>query len=297
MIGQARSTEFINNEVSRHCWFHRTGLFILLLACEAAIIVFGSHYFNVFRTNKNLTYNLIVSAAFLTVSLWFRYDQQMKAYWPLAFALFMASTAIPISALLTPWNRVVLSWLSVSTNSSQGLAIDKVWEVLVKTIPILVLVRLSGADLGSVFLQRGQLKSGLGIGALVFFFLGTASFMFAAERFTSLDRLMAAVGWGLVFSIGNSFMEELWLRGIFLKRFAPFIGNKGAVWCTSLIFAWMHSFVFYFMPSALPFFFINTLMLGLACGYLMIKSDSIWGPVMIHAGSDFFLFVALLANA
>jgi hypothetical protein len=178
---------------------HRTGLFILLLACEAAIIVFGSHYFNVFRTNKNLTYNLIVSAAFLTVSLWFRYDQQMKAYWPLAFALFMASTAIPISALLTPWNRVVLSWLSVSTNSSQGLAIDKVWEVLVKTIPILVLVRLSGADFKSVFLQRGQLKSGLGIGALVFFFLGTASFMFAAERFTSLDRLMAAVvlGFGL----------------------------------------------------------------------------------------------------
>lgn len=37
--------------------------------------------------------------------------------------------------------------------------------------------------------------------------------------------------------------------------------------------------------------------LGLACGYLMTKSDSIWGAVIIHAASDFFLFLALLANA
>ncbi len=291
------ATEFNNEKVSRYSKLQRAGSFIVLLACESAIIIFGSHYFNVFRTNKNLTYNLIISATFLAASLWFRYDQRLKAYWQLAFAFFIASTAIPISALLSPWNKTVLSWFSVSIDSSQGLAIDKIWESLVKTIPILVLVRLSGADWGSVYLKRGQLKLGFGIGTLVFFFLGTASFMFAVERFTSMDRLMAAVVWGLVFSIGNSFMEELWLRGIFLKRFAPFIGMNGAVWCTSIIFAWMHSFSFYFMPAALPFFFINTLMLGLACGYLMVKSDSIWGPVIIHAASDFFLFIAVLANA
>jgi membrane protease YdiL (CAAX protease family) len=42
---------------------------------------------------------------------------------------------------------------------------------------------------------------------------------------------------------------------------------------------------------------MNTLALGLACGYLMMKSDSIWSPVIIHAASDFFLFIAVLANA
>ena len=84
--------------------------------------------------------------------------------------------------------------------------------------PILVLNRVSGADLGSIFLNRGNLKLGLGIGALVFFFLAPASFMFAAQRFSSAELLMAAVVWGLVFSVANSFMEELWLRGIFLKR-------------------------------------------------------------------------------
>jgi hypothetical protein len=150
MTKQATSPELFNGK-GDPSMLRRAGFFVLLLALEAAIFIFGSHYFNVFRTNKNLTYGLIVSAAFLAVSLWCRTDQRYKAYWQIAFAFFIASTAIPMSALLSPWNKAFLSWLSVDINASQGLAIDKVWEVLVKTIPILVLVRLSGADLGSVF--------------------------------------------------------------------------------------------------------------------------------------------------
>jgi membrane protease YdiL (CAAX protease family) len=42
---------------------------------------------------------------------------------------------------------------------------------------------------------------------------------------------------------------------------------------------------------------VNTLALGLACGYLMMRSDNIWGSTLIHAASDFFLFIAVLANA
>jgi membrane protease YdiL (CAAX protease family) len=191
----------------------------------------------------------------------------------------------------------VLGWFAVTTDTSQGLAIEKVCEMLLKVLPILALIKVSGADLGSVFLKRGNLKLGLGIGALVFFFLGTATFMFAAQRFTNVDTLIATVIWGLVFSFVNGFMEELWLRGLFLKRFAPFIGINGAVWVTSIIFASMHSFAFYFDPFALAFFFVNTLALGLGCGYLMMKSDNLWGAVLIHAASDFYLFVAVLASA
>ena len=138
---------------------------------------------------------------------------------------------------------------------------------------------------------------GVGIGMLVFFFLAPASFMFASQRFTSPATLGAAVVWGLLFSIVNGFMEELWLRGLFLRHYQPFLGFHGSVWVTALIFAMMHSFAYYFMPSAIPFFFMNTLALGLACGYLMVKSDSIWGAVLIHAASDFFLFIAVLAKA
>jgi len=47
---------------------------------------------------------------------------------------------------------------------------------------------------------------------------------------------------------------------------------------------------------ALPFMVANTFTLGLGCGYLMMKSDSIWGATLIHAAADFFLFIAVLAN-
>jgi len=277
--------------------FLRAGLFLVLLICEAAIFIFGSYYFDVFPTNKNLVYNLFLCAVFLAASLWFRMDVNLNKYWRIPFAFLVASIAYPITALLDGWIRAVLDWFSMATETSQGLAIEKISEMLIKVFPILALVRISGADFGSIFLKRGKLKLGMGIGWLVFFFLAPASFMFAAQRFTSLETLKNAVVWGLVFSFANAFMEELWLRGIFLDQFTLVLGEKGSVWLTSMIFAAMHSFAYYFMPEAIPFFALNTLALGLACGYLMVKSDSIWGPVIIHAASDFFLFVAILANA
>lgn len=278
-------------------WVKRLILFVVFLFCEAAIFIFGSYYFDVFPTNKNLTFNLGISALFLAVALWFKNDKRWSEYWLIVFAFFIASVAYPFTALLGSWIRTVLDWFSVTTDTSKGLAIEKICEMLLKVVPIILLVKLSGADLGSVFIKRGNLKLSLGIGALVFFFLATASFMFAVQRFTSVDTLVAAVVWGLVFSFANGFMEELWLRGIFLKRYEPVLGIHASVWLTAIIFAFMHGFAFYFDPFALTFFVVNTLSLGLACGYLMMKSDNIWGATIIHAASDFFLFVAVLATA
>lgn len=297
MTTQTATTNLAGKETLQTSGLQRLGLFFLFLLCEAVIFIFGSYYFDAFPTNKNLTFNLFISAVFLIATLWFRFDVRWNKYWQIPLVFFAASVAYPFTAIFDGWIRVVLSWFAVTASTSQGQAIEKTCEMLLKIIPILVLVKLSGADMESIFIKRGNLKLGLGIGALVFFFLAPASFMFAAQRFSSTEILMAAVLWGLVFSAANSFMEELWLRGIFLKRFAPIIGINGAVWVTSITFAFLHGFAFYFDPFALTFFVVNTLALGLGCGYLMMKSDSIWGPVVIHAASDFFLFVALLATA
>jgi membrane protease YdiL (CAAX protease family) len=297
MTTQAARIHLAEKEPTQTNWAQRIGLFVLFLLCEAAIFIFGSYYFDVFPTNRNLTFNLSISALFLAVSLWFKSDKRLNSHWQVAFAFFIASVAYPFSAIFDSWIRAVLHWFAATTDTSRGVTIEKVCEMILKVIPILALVKLSGTDLASVYVKRGNLTLGLGIGLLVFFFLATASFMFAAQRFTSADTLVAAVVWGLVFSTANAFMEELWLRGIFLKRFEPVLGFNASVWLTSIIFAAMHSFAFYFMPEAIPFFALNTLALGLACGYLMVKSDSIWGAVIIHAASDFFLFIAVLANA
>lgn len=296
MMTERATPDLIGKETTHLNGTQRLGLFFLFLLCETVIFIFGSYYFEAFPTNKNLTYNLAISAGLLLATLWFKYDKRLEKHWQIPLVFFAASVAYPFTAIFDGWMRAVLDWLAVTSDTSKGQAIEKICEMLLKTIPILVLVKLSGADMGSIFLKRGNLKLGLGIGALVFFFLATATFMFAVQRFTSVDTLVAAVVWGLVFSFANGFMEELWLRGIFLKRFAPMIGINGAVWVTSIIFALLHSFAFYLDPFALTFFVVNTLALGLGCGYLMMKSDNIWGAVLIHAASDFFLFVAVLAN-
>jgi membrane protease YdiL (CAAX protease family) len=275
----------------------RAGWFLVFFICESAVFIFGSNYFDVFPTNHHLTYNLATCAVFLVSALVLKRSERWNRYWLVAFAFFVASLAFPSTLLTIDWINNLMVRFSLTPDTTSGIAVGKVVEVILVVVPILVLTRLSGSDMGSVFLRRGNLKLGLGVGTLVFFFLVPASFMFAAQRFTSVDTLVSAVLWGLVFSFANSLMEELWIRGIFLKRFKPLIGSHRSIWLTAMIFALMHGFAFYFEPAALVFYVLNTLALGLACGYLMMKTDSIWGAVLIHAASDFFLFIAVLAKA
>ena len=287
-----------NKESTQTNWIQRLGLFILFLFCGLTILFLGSNFYEIFPTNRNLTYNLIVSAVFLVASLWLKYDKRLNKYWQVTFAFFIASIVYPVTSLTVDWKSGMLSRLGVvAVVTSQGIAVDKVFQMILTVIPILVLTKVSGADLGSICLKRGNLELGLSFGALVWFNFATSAFLFFAERFTSMDRLIAAVLWGLVFSFANGFLEELWLRAIFLKRLEPFLGIGGSILLTSIVFATIHAGSTYLTPIAMPFMLANTFTLGLACGYLMMKSDNIWGATLIHAASDFFLFIAVLANA
>ena len=296
MAAQFSNSILVEKRPLQSNWLKQLALFVLFLLCSLAILVFGSNYFEIFPTNKNLTYNIIVSVVFLTATLLLKLNEPWKKYWHIAFAFFIASVAFPITLVFNGWTNSVLSWFKVTATSAQGMAIAKLSEMLLIVVPILVLTKLSGADLGSIYIKRGNLKLGLGLGAIVFFNFVTSAFLFFAERFTNMDRLVAAVIWGLVFSFANGFMEELWLRGIFLKRFEPILGVGNSVFLTSIVFALMHGGAVYLVPVALPFMVANTFTLGLGCGFLMMKSDSIWGATLIHAAADFFLFIAVLAS-
>lgn len=274
----------------------RLVLFVLFLMCGLAVFVFGCNYFDVFTTNHNLSYQVIVAVVFLIVAVWLKRDERWTLYGQIAFAFFMAMSAVVIPSLIGNWNQTILSGFNLKASTSQGQAISKLYEMVMVVVPILMLTKLSGADLGSIYLKRGNVKLGLSIGALVLVNFTASAFLFFATRFTSMNTLGAALAWGLVFSCANGFMEELWLRGIFLKRFEPVLGVGGSVLITAIVFALMHGGATYLTPIAIPFIVVNTLTLGLACGYLMMKTDSIWGAMLIHTASDLFLFIAMLAN-
>lgn len=275
---------------------YRAGLFVALLLCALAIWLFGSSYYIAFPTNGSVAYAAGLTAAFLLSALLLKRYARTARYWPVAYAFFVAAAVNLVSALFAGSYGTVARSLGVSPGSNQGQALQKVYEALLVAVPIVVLVRLSGEGMGSLLLKRGDLRWGLGIGALVLVNLITSAFIFYGTGY-SAAQLGSAAGWGLVFALCNGFLEELWLRGLFLKRLVPLIGVAGAVLLTSVWFAALHSLAVAYLPAAVvPIFVVNTLTLGLACGILMVKTDSIWGAVLIHAGADFFLFLAMLAS-
>src|SRR5512141_772486 len=122
MATQLASSILPEKEIIPPNWFKRLGLFILFLACGFAILVFGSNYFEIFPTNKNLTYNLTLSVLFLVVALWLKRDKYRSKHWRIAYAFFVASVAFPVTLLLSRWSDVVLGWFDVTVKTSQGIA-------------------------------------------------------------------------------------------------------------------------------------------------------------------------------
>jgi membrane protease YdiL (CAAX protease family) len=97
--------------------------------------------------------------------------------------------------------------------------------------------------------------------------------------------------WGAVFSAANGFMEELWFRGLFLGRLAPHIGTGGAVLVTAMVFSLAHLGPWYLDPAAIGVFLINTFTHALVLGYLIHKTDNLWGAALYHMAMDLWLFV------
>ncbi len=274
----------------------RVGLFVLFLACGMAVLLFGVNYYKLFPTNGNLIYASVLCAIFLAAALLLKRSSKLAVYWQIAYAFFVASAVNLVSILFSDYNSKFLVLLGSQEGTSQGLAILKLYECLLVIVTILVLTKLAGLDLGSLFIKKGNLKHSLAIGGLVFLNFATSVLIFFGTSYKDPSKLSAAILWGLVFSLSNGFSEELWFRGLFMKKLQPFIGFTGTLILTSLWFALLHLFsVAYLPPVVIPIFLVNTLTLGLACGYVMLKMDDIWGAYLIHAAADFFLFVAMLA--
>jgi membrane protease YdiL (CAAX protease family) len=276
---------------------HRAGLFVLLLACSLAVFLLGPKHYQLFPTNGNIIYVGILSAVFLIAALLLKRSAKLARYWLIAYAFFVASVVNLVSILFGDYDSRIMQWFATDSGTNKGMAISKLYEAFMVIVPILVLTWASGADLGSLFLKKGNLnrKWGLGIGALVLLNFLTSTLIFFGTGY-EVSRLGSAIVWGALFSFGNSLLEELWIRGLFLKKLVPLIGAAGAVLLTSITFAALHFLGVAYMPATIvPIFVINTFTLGLACSILMLKTDSIWGAFLIHAAADLFLFIAILA--
>lgn len=302
MITQIKDTGLSRKEtIPQTSWLanpaYRLALFVLLLIGSLAVFLFGANYYKMFPTNGSRLYTGIVSAIFLIVAVLMKRSQRFTKYWQITYAFFVASTVNFVSSVFAGYVNEFLHMLGVREGTNPAIGLGKFYETILVVIPIIVLTRLSGANPGSLFLKKGNLnyKWGFGIGALVLVNYLTSVLIFFGAGY-EVSQLGPVILWGAVFSFSNSMLEELWVRGLFLKKLVPLVGAAGTVAVSSLWFGALHFLNVAFLPPVVvPIMVVNTFTLGLACGILMLKTDSIWGSFLVHAAADLFLFIAILA--
>ena len=248
-----------------------------------------------------------LAALFLAVALLLRRNEKFGRYWQIPFAFFVFTVAgfaadVNISPIQRGFVVDVLHQAPTANNplasSVLGTVLVQLFSTLCIVVPIVLLVRASGADLGSLFISRSKSRPVVLIG-----FLGLLAFYYLAARgrtatffphsAVSPSRFLALTPALLVLVLLNGLREELWFRGLFLQRYGQFFGPWTSNVLTAVIFTSFHVQVQYAL-HLLPFLAF-TFVLGLICGYLMQRSGSLIGPVLFHAGSDIPIFLAYLS--
>jgi len=261
---------------------------ILLLLGGAAIFIFGNLYYDVFLTNRNQTYNLTITLIFLIIAAILKWNPKLTKYWKAAYSLFIVSAA---NLFL---GTGLLNLQEPTMPPLQNLAIDKFSQFLHIVPVILVLTLVAGEDLKSIYIKRGNLKRGLIFGLVSFICFGVAGLVLQWNSRDLFSSLRTAIPLILLYAFSNAIMEELWFRGVFLKKYQDLIGKTGAILITSLIFGASHINATYEFPGGGIIFGIVVFGLGVVGAHAMIKDDGLIGPVLFHAGYDLMIIVSVL---
>lgn len=235
-------------------------------------------------------------------------SSRMSGYWQLSFVLFVfafvqvLNNSIP-SFLLTNILNEQSSSGDPLASSVFGTVVIQLVEALIAVAAILVLVRMAGLDLGSIYARRGRFGSAYLIAIVAFvalyLIIGLSP---AAHRYLpiqgSMDpgRYLALTPALLIMVISNGFEEEFLFRGLFLQRYTAFFGPWVANVMQAFVFAFAHIGITY-TPNALFFILVAVFPLGLVAGQLMRRSDGVVAPAIFHAAVDIPIYLAFLTFA
>ena len=273
----------------------RFGLFLLFLALGLLLFLVFSHFRPLLPENADLPSRMALILTLLGSSLLLRRSDRLRKYWPVIFAFFIASFAQALDYYLSGW---LPGLLGLDMQSPAGIAMDKLESTLLILLPIVLLSRLSGNSMGSIYLQKGNIKLGLVVGLTVFIVVAALSIPWAQWQYRvgdlSLQRVLPWIPWILLFVLANSMNEELLFRGLFLQKLEPFLGAFPANLCMAIPFTMLHIGVDYSQNTLLLLALL--LPLGLLLGYVMQKTRGILAPWLIHASMDIAVVLSLFSQ-
>jgi membrane protease YdiL (CAAX protease family) len=269
---------------------YRLTIFAVLFICGLSIFLFGFNFISTFPSNSSTLYRIIISVFFLALTVFAYFMKPLRNYWRVSLAFFIASLGMLLNWVITD---LPVRFLYDSITITEGRwMLDKLSQFIAIAIPILVLTLAFADKLSSLYIQKGKFKLWIVIGLSTFVFFVATGLILGLQK-SSPQKILSILPWLFAFSVLNGLMEELWFRGLFLKKFEPFLGNHLSIFLTSLIFSIPHLFARYLSGIGMSLiFFIVVFSLGMASGYIIYKSKSIWGAVIFHIGYDLFYALA-----
>jgi membrane protease YdiL (CAAX protease family) len=270
---------------------YRLGFFVLFLLCGSLVFVVR----NFLHDALLLAYLIGTSVAFLVLSIFIRRTEHLKHFFPVLFAFFIASL---VSFLDDASGMLHL----FSGTTIEGIVLGGLVSTVLIVVPIILLTRFSGLGLQALYLQRGRLWVGLGVGLVIFFILLVlliinpqgASSLFPVNPNLTTGKVITLLPGVVVLVLLNGLREETWFRGLFLQKYQKFVGNGGANVLQAIIFSLAHFSVQY--TPALLVFLLITFLLGLLWGFLIQKTNSLLIAILFHAAMDLPIILGILSN-
>jgi membrane protease YdiL (CAAX protease family) len=279
-----------NLSLAQSGWLKKGLVFLLFFVVETMV-------FAILPLSARLPMNTLLyihaglTAILLVAALILRRSENGKPYWQVCYAFFVAGLAVLLSTL---FDRSLLQLFGLTPTNPQGVAVAKLSESLWRAIPILALMAIIGADRRSMYLNKGKIVLGLAIGIAGFVGFAALAFMPLVSPGGGLNKLLSLSPWILIFILANGFGEELLYRGLFLKRYEAFLGKGLSNLLAASVFTLAHVQATY--TSDLLQFLLILFPLALIWGYLMQKTDSLWGSVLFHAGADCMIIFGIFAS-
>ncbi len=273
---------------------YRVGLFLLFMAVSFVVFAVGHSAWIPYEWR--LAARAGLSLVFLATTVGLYRSERLRPFWTISLAYLAVSLGLLLALIAGRW---LPDPDSLASSPMMGVALGKLFDVVAVVLPMLLLPRLAGEDFGALYLQRGRLGRSLLLGLLV----SAATFIpfvllggLASVRSVDSAVVVAALPWIAIFALANSFMEELWFRGLFLRKYQVFLGAAGALWLTALSWGLFHLVVDYFAGVQLVMFVAVDVLLGLAYGWITQRTNTLWGAVLAHAAADAFLMLGGLAT-
>ena len=285
----------MNNHLSSREWAERIFLAILFAAIGLLIMVVFSPWHPLLdKVNDYL--GRIAMISILLIALWiFRNNKRYINHRQIFIGLFIMAVAVSLDWV---FGLYLIDSLDINSNTPAGYALLKLNECMVIVCVIVIFTRLSGSSLGSIYIQKGNLKLGLIIGLIAFFIAVAGSISASTLLFKGQDlelsRIIPWIPWLLIFVFANATMEEILFRGLFLRKLEPFYGKFISNLLIAFVFTGLHLFASY---TSDQYLFIAILFpLALAWGYIIQKTDGVWGSILFHAGMDIPIMLGIFST-